>query len=156
MSLDDFLRVGEVVELGSYHFEADAIMAFARKYDPQPFHVDAEAARNSVLGGLCASGWHTCAVWMKLNLEEWTRQAGRPWNGSGPRPVFGPSPGFSNLKWLRPVYAGDTITYTRRIDGHRKLASRPGWRMVSMTCGAFDQEQRAVLTFESAVLLQAQ
>lgn len=156
MSLDDFLRIGETVELGSYRFEADAIIAFARKYDPQPFHVDAEAARASVLGGLCASGWHTCAVWMKLNLEEWSRQIDRPWNGPGPRPVFGPSPGFSKLKWIRPVYAGDTITYTRRLDGHRALASRPGWRMVTMTCAASDQEQRPVLTFESAVLLQAQ
>ena len=69
MTLDEFFRIGTTVTLGSHTFEAEAIKAFARKYDPQVFHVDEEAAKKSVLGGLCASGWHTAATWMKLNLE---------------------------------------------------------------------------------------
>ena len=69
MTLDEFFRLGEIVDLGSYTFEPEAIKAFARKYDPQPFHVDEEAARKSVFGGLCASGWHTAAAWMHCNLQ---------------------------------------------------------------------------------------
>jgi acyl dehydratase len=69
VTLDAFFRIGTTVTLGSHTFEAEAIKAFARKYDPQVFHIDEEAAKKSVLGGLCASGWHTAATWMKLNLE---------------------------------------------------------------------------------------
>ena len=88
MSLDAFFRIGETVELGSHTFTPDAIKAFARKYDPQPFHVDEEAAKKSVLGGLCASGWHTASVWMKRNVA--IGMDSGPWNGPGPRPEFGP------------------------------------------------------------------
>ncbi|TIN46148.1 MAG: dehydratase, partial [Mesorhizobium sp.] len=69
MTLDEFFRIGTTVTLGPHTFEPEAIKAFARKYDPQIFHIDEEAAKKSVLGGLCASGWHTAATWMKLNLE---------------------------------------------------------------------------------------
>ena len=68
MSLDRFLRLGETITLGTHTFTADEIIAFGRQFDPQPFHTDAEAARDSVFGRLCASGWHTCAMWMRYNL----------------------------------------------------------------------------------------
>ncbi|WP_011581495.1 MULTISPECIES: MaoC family dehydratase [Chelativorans] len=152
MNLDAFLKVGEAVTLGSHTFTAEEIKHFAAKYDPQPFHMDEEAARKSLLGGLCASGWHTCTMWMRYNLA--FLDSAVTWTGSGPRPEFGPSPGFSELKWLRPVYAGDTITFTRTILGHRPLASRPGWRLVSQKGGAFNSRGEAVLEFESAVLLK--
>lgn len=154
MSLEDYFRIGETVTLGSHTFTAEEIKAFASKYDPQLFHVDEEAARRSVFGRLCASGWHSCAVWMRLNLEHREDLEGRAWNGPGPRPSFGPSPGFSNLRWLKPVYAGDTITYTRRATGHRTLASRPGWRMMTIIAEAFNQDGDKVLEFENAVLVQ--
>ena len=111
MTLDEFFEIGVTTPLGSYVFDAEGIKAFARKYDPQPFHLDEEAAKNSVFGGLCASGWHTASVWMKLNVA--TPTNGAAWQGTGPEPVFGPSPGFSNLKWLKPVFAGETVTFTR-------------------------------------------
>lgn len=150
MTLDDYLGIGETITLGSHHFSAEAIKDFARKYDPQPFHTDEDAAKNSVFGSLCASGWHTTAVWMKLNLAH----RGRPWNGEGPKPEFGPSPGFKNLKWLKPVFAGETVTFTRRGLDHRPLASRPGWRMLTIHSEAFDSTGDKVLEFDSAVLVK--
>lgn len=154
-ALDDYFRLGETVTLGSHTFTPDEIKAFARKYDPQRFHVDEKAAENSVFGRLCASGWHTCAMWMKYNLQSREDTEDRPWNGSGPRPEFGPSPGFQNLKWLKPVYAGETISFSRRAIAHRALATRPGWRLLTILCEASDSTGDKVLTFESAVLVKA-
>jgi acyl dehydratase len=154
MTLDEYLEIGVTRTLGVYTFTADAIKAFATKYDPQPFHVDEVAAKRSVLGGLCASGWHTASVWMRLNLL-WLQENRRQWTGDGPEPVFGPSPGFENLKWLRPVYAGDTITYTRTNLSHRSMASRPGWRIMSLRSEGYNQDGDKVIEFDSAVLIQA-
>lgn len=154
MTLDEFLRIGETVDIGSHTFSADAIKSFARKYDPQPFHVDEEAAKKSVLGGLCASGWHTASAWMKCNLEH-SMDSGT-WDGPGPRPEFGPSPGFKNLKWLKPVYAGETVRYTRRTVDHRPMASRPGWRVLSLVSEGFDSTGDKVIEFDSAVLVKVE
>jgi acyl dehydratase len=150
MTLDEYLGIGVTVTLGSHHFSAEAIKDFARKYDPQPFHTDEEAAKASVFGGLCASGWHTTAAWMKLNLAH----HGRAWDGPGPKPEFGPSPGFKNLKWLKPVFAGETVTFTRRGLDHRPLATRPGWRMLTIHSEGFDSTGDKVIEFDSAVLVK--
>ena len=154
MSLDDYFRIGETITLGTHLFEAEAIKAFARKYDPQIFHLDEEAAARSVLGGLCASGWHTAAVWMKYNLLELSQGNGPAWPGPGPAPEFGPSPGFTDMKWLRPVHAGETVTYTRRTLGHRAMASRPGWRILTMTGAGALATGEPVISFDSAVLVK--
>lgn len=153
MSLDDYLGIGVTVTLGSHLFEPEAIKIFARKFDPQLFHVDEEAAKRSVLGGLCASGWHTAATWMKYNLQ--TPISAITWSGNGPKPEFGPSPGFKNLKWLKPVYAGETVTYTRTCLDHRPLASRPGWRVLTMRGEGHDSTGAKVIEFDSAVLVKA-
>jgi len=121
----------------------------------QPFHLDEEAARKSVLGGLCASGWHTAAMWMKYNLANITSSDTR-WTGAGLAPEFGPSPGLKNLKWLKPVYAGETITFTRTGLAHRPVASRPGWRLLTIRSEAFDSTGDKVIEFESAVLVQVE
>ncbi|TIL72820.1 MAG: MaoC family dehydratase [Mesorhizobium sp.] len=154
MTLDEFFCIGVTVTLGSHRFEPEAIKAFARKYDPQIFHLDEEAAKNSVFGGLCASGWHTAATWMKLNLETGVEAEGVRWAGAGPAPEFGPSPGFKNLKWLKPVYAGETVTFTRTALAHRPIASRPGWRVLTLRSEAFDSTGDKVIEFESAVLVK--
>jgi acyl dehydratase len=156
MTLDEFFRIGTTMTLGSHTFEVEAIKAFARKYDPQIFHIDEEAAKKSVLGGLCASGWHTAATWMKLNLEASMDAEGANWNGPGPVPEFGPSPGFKNLKWLKPVFAGETVTFSRTALSHRPIASRPGWRMLSLRAEAFDSTGDKVLEFDSAVLVKVE
>ena len=154
MTLDEYFGIGVTTTLGSHTFDADAIKAFARKYDPQPFHLDEDAARNSVLGGLFASGWQTAAAWMKYSLQ--THEATSPlrWKGPGPAPEFGPSPGFSNLKWLKPVYAGQTVTYTRTGVAHRLIRSRPGWRLLSVKAEGFDSTGDKVIEFDSTVLVK--
>jgi len=152
MSLDDFLKIGTTVPIGSYRFDADSIKAFARKYDPQPFHLDDEAAGRSVFGRLCASGWHTAAAWMKCNIE--TGAGGRLWGGSGAPPEFGPSPGFRNLKWPKPVYAGETVAYSRKVLHHRPLSSRPGWHLLAIRGAGVDSNRDTVIEFETSVLLK--
>ena len=93
MTQDPDYHIGATRELGSYLFTPEAIVEFAKKFDPQPFHVDPMAARDSVFGGLCASGWHTASVWMKLNLEQKIRReeerAAKGLPNSGIWPVTG-------------------------------------------------------------------
>lgn len=149
--LDQFFEIGVLTPLGSHTFDAESIKAFARKYDPQPFHVDEQAAKKSVFGGLCASGWHTAAAWMKRNLATPGRHA---WTGSGPAPEFGPSPGITGLKWLKPVYAGETVAYSRTALSHRAVASRPGWRVVTVRAEGVDSTGAKVIEFDSAVLVK--
>ena len=151
--LDEFFEIGVTTQLGSHTFDADGIKAFARKYDPQPFHTDEEAAKKSVFGGLCASGWQTAATWMKRNLAT---PGGRRWTGPGPAPVFGPSPGISNLKWLKPVYADETIHFSRTAVSHRPMTSRPGWRMLTVRAEGVDSAGAKVIEFDSAVLVQVE
>ena len=155
MTLDQFFRIGETVALGSHHFDAEDIKAFARRWDPQVFHVDEDLARDSVFGALCASGWHTASIWMKLNVRSIDDLEPSAWSGPGPRPTFGPSPGFQNMRWPKPVFAGETVRYTRTAIGHRRVAAQPGWRLLSIKAEAFDSTEAKVLEFESAVLVMA-
>jgi acyl dehydratase len=147
----DELQVGDASELGAYRFDADEIVRFARAYDPQPFHVDPEAARRSLFGGLCASGWHTAAVWMKLMVAH-RRQLDVEATRLGRRAVrLGSSPGFRNLRWTRPVYAGDTIAYRSEITGLRPSGSRPGWGLASHRNSGTNQRGEEVFSFDGTV-----
>lgn len=149
----DEIVIGERDELGSHTFTAEAIIAFARKYDPQPFHIDAEAAQRSHFGGLIASGWHTGGVWMRLRVERWKAiNAERAARGLPPH-RNGPSPGFTNLAWLKPVYAGDTITYATEVKTKRLLATRPGWGIVISHNTGVNQHGDLVFAFDGTVLL---
>lgn len=149
-ALDEFLQIGIEVRLGLHTFDAEHIKAFARKYDPQPFHMDEDAAEKSLFGALCASGWQTAATWMQRNLAT---PVG-PWNGAGPAPEFGPSPGITGMKWLKPVYAGETISYSRTALSHRPMTSRPGWRILTVRAEGVDSTGDKVIEFESAVLVK--
>ena len=147
-------NLGKNLVIGSYTFTPEEIIEFARKYDPQPFHLDAEAARNSVFGGLCASGWHTTAVFMKLNVASIVQATKDALKRGETPPTFGPSPGFENLKWPKPVYAGDTIPYKRMVHAIRPMASRPGWSMLTMTTTAHNQNGEEVLSFDNAAMVK--
>lgn len=151
MTLDDYFATGVTHELGSHVFTAEEIVTFARKFDPQPFHLSEEQAKGSVLGALCASGWHTVSMWMRhnlLNIEP------IKWTGEGPRPEFGPSPGFQNLRWLKPAYAGDTIRFTRTTTGHRALTSRPGWRILNAHGEAWNSAGEKIMGIDTSVLVK--
>ncbi|EFM58272.1 dehydratase [Brucella sp. BO2] len=147
-------NIGKERVLGTYTFTAEEIIAFARKYDPQPFHIDEEAAKNSLFGGLCASGWHTTAIFMKLNVASMMQASRETVQRGETPPTFGPSPGFENLKWPKPVFAGDTITYKRVAHAIRPLASRPGWSMLTMTTRAHNQHGEEVLSFDNAAMVK--
>ena len=143
--------VGATDDLGGFTFSADEIVRFAQAFDPQRFHVDPEAAKHSLFGGLCASGWHTTAAWMKLMAAHREHVRGAAL-ARGERPArLGASPGFTNLKWLKPVYAGDTISYRTTLTGKRVSASRPGWGLASHHNEGFNQYGEMVMSFDGAV-----
>ena len=125
-------------------FTPEAVVAFARAFDPQPFHVDEAAARASHFGGLCASGWQTAATWMRQMLLH------RGLSDDGAR--IGPSPGFRDMRWLKPVYAGDTVTYDTTLTGTRASGSRPGWGFVLAHNTGRNQRGETVFSFDSTVL----
>jgi len=136
------IEIGSKRNAGSHTFTADEIIRFAKKYDPQPFHIDAEAAKTGPFGGLVASGWHTVSMWMKLTLE--SRQLdGNP--GSTVR--AGVSPGFEDLRWLRPVRPGTTLFYTSEVVEKVVLKSRPEWGLVKSRNEARDGSGELFMSF---------
>ncbi|HSX74422.1 MAG TPA: MaoC family dehydratase [Shinella sp.] len=152
MRMAELYAFGEAVEIGSLTFTAEDIIRFAKDFDPQPFHLDAELARHALFGGLCASGWHSAAGWMKCFVSFWTGEYRRLAGEGITPPNLGPSPGFTNLRWLKPVFAGDTITYSVTLTASRELASRPGRLINTILCAGTNQNGEPVIRFESTVL----
>jgi acyl dehydratase len=152
MKLIELSPPGRKVVTGTLLFAAEDIVTFARKFDPQPFHVDAEAAKDYVFGALCASGWHTCAGWMKIFIAYWTEECSRLQREGIEPPKLGPSAGFRKLQWLKPVYVGDSITYSTTLLESRPLASRPGtWINTTLNDGV-NQHGETVMRYEGTVL----
>jgi acyl dehydratase len=133
---EDF-KVGERSEMGRHTFGEEEIVAFARQFDPQPFHIDAQAAKATPFGGLIASGWHTCAVGMRLMVDQYIG-----------RTVSLGSPGIEDIRWLRPVRAGDTLTYSRIVTESRASTTRAGVGLVKHRWEAVNQSGETVLTME--------
>jgi acyl dehydratase len=148
----DLYNAGTRLELGSVTFTAEDIVRFARKFDPQPFHVDAEAAKDYVFGALCASGWHTCANWMKSFIAFWARETKRLKTKDIAPPKLGPSPGFSELQWLKPVYAGDTITFFMTPLESRTVQGRHRYILNSALSEGVNQNGDTVLRFKSNLI----
>jgi acyl dehydratase len=147
--------VGEQWHLGDVHFDAEAITRFGRAYDPQPFHIDEAAGQASHFGTLIASGWQTGAAWMGRMVRS-RGVAARAMAARGETPAeLGPSPGIRNLKWIKPVRAGDTITYRCGLTSKRRLPARPGWGLVTHHNTGHDQNGTLVFSFDGAVLWQA-
>jgi acyl dehydratase len=121
------IEVGQRRELGSFTFTADGIRKFAGQFDPQPFHLDEEAGRKSLFGGLAASGWHVGSACMKLLVADGQRQAREAVARGETIAVWGPSPGFRELRWIRPVLAGDTISFFSEVESLRSSEKRPEW-----------------------------
>jgi acyl dehydratase len=147
--------VGEIADLGAHTFTAEEIKRFASAFDPQPFHLDEAAAEASHFGKLCASGWHTLAVWMRLNVRRLQQLSdGRAAAGLAAARL-GPSPGFEQLKWLRPVYVGDSVTFTTEVIAKRASRSRPGWGVVSMRSLGRNQAGEDVISFVGHVFVES-
>ena len=131
------LAPGSVRELGTASLTTDEIREFAGRYDPQPFHLDEAAARESVFGALCASGWHTCALAMRLSVDNLLRNS----SSMG-------SPGLENLRWLKPVFPGDVLALRHTILESRPLRSRPDLGLVRSRWEMFNQRGDMVLEME--------
>jgi acyl dehydratase len=133
---EDF-KVGEVHQIDENRVEKDEIIAFAKHFDPQPFHVDEAAANASAYGGLIASGWHTVALVMRMMCDSYMHDSAS----------LG-SPGVENLKWLKPVRPGDTIRAQRTTLKVRASASWPEMGLVKTRWEVFNQNGEQVMAME--------
>ncbi|MEP1932633.1 MAG: MaoC family dehydratase [Roseibium sp.] len=148
------MEIGEITELGSHSFTAEDIIAFAQKYDPQPFHLSEEAAAKTHFGRLCASGWHTASAFMKLFVATSIRQREEALQIGKTPARFGPSPGFENLKWIKPVFAGDTLSYQWVTTSTTESRSRPEWGLVHFDVLARNQDDILVFSFKGTVFVE--
>ncbi|MBO0763270.1 MAG: MaoC family dehydratase [Hyphomicrobiaceae bacterium] len=144
--------IGEMGDLGSHTFTREEIIDFARQFDPQPFHLDEEAAKASLFGALCASGWHTAAHLIRAIIV--TRQrinAGALARGAR-LATYGPSPGFRDLRWPKPVYVGDTVSYRSRLIEKIDLKSRPNRGLLANAVEGRNQKGEIVFAVISLIL----
>jgi acyl dehydratase len=131
---EDF-QVGEVHETGSHVVSREEILAFARQFDPQPFHLDDEAARTSIFGGIIASGWHTASICHRLVVEDTLGKAAS----------LG-SPGVDELRWLRPVRPGDTLTARVEVLSLTPSRSKPDRGAIKFRFEVRNQNGETVMT----------
>jgi acyl dehydratase len=136
------LVVGQVFNSGRLQVDREAIVAFAREFDPQPYHIDEEAARNSVFGGLVASGWHTAALTMRLLVGSEFRPAGG---------ILGV--GFDELSWPRPVRPGDELRVMSEVLEARPSKSRADRGTVGVRNTTFNQNNEAVQIFTAWLIV---
>ncbi len=133
---EDF-HVGEVREFGAMPVTRDAVIAFAGQFDPQPFHLDDAAGAASLFGQLSASGWHTCAMAMRMMCDDYLLES----SSLG-------SPGLDALRWLKPVHPGDTLSVRLTVLESRPMASRPTVGLVSSKWEVLNQRRETVMTMQ--------
>jgi len=144
------LAVGQKFGTPTVSVDAAAIVGFAREFDPQPFHLDEAAAARSHFGALCASGWHTAAMFMRHFVEAERREADALAARGEAVAKDGPSPGIRDLRWVKPVYVGDTISFAREVKELRETPQRPGWGlMIALNTGT-NQNGELVISFLGA------
>jgi acyl dehydratase len=137
------IEIGKVRKFGSYTVTREEMIEFSSKYDPQAFHLDDEAAAQTHFGRLSASGWHTCAMTMAMLVADMqaNKQAGLG------------SPGIDNLRWVKPVFAGDTLRCETEILTKRRSASRPDMGIFKGRTNVYNQNDELVLSMESNGLI---
>ena len=140
---EDF-EIGMVSKYGRYEVTAEEIIEFASKYDPQPFHLTEAAGKAMHFGGLCASGWHTCAMVMRMVVD------GMVTTGSG---SLG-SPGIDELRWKKPVYPGDILRLESTVVDKRESRSRPDMGSIFLDNKVFNQKDEMVMSFKPIVMYQ--
>jgi acyl dehydratase len=129
------LTPGRTFDLGKVEIDRAEMVAFARRFDPQPFHLDEEAGRRSVLGGLCASGWFTASLWMRAYVDTLLHDS----TSQG-------SPGGSELSWTAPVFPGDVLHFQAEIESRRRSTSKPNLGLVQLI-GTADRAEERVMRF---------
>lgn len=148
------IQVGDVVMTGRHVFSADEIKSFARRFDPQLFHVDEGEAARSHFGALCASGWHTASAWMRLYVDYRRAENDAARARGEPIAASGPALGFRDLKWLKPVYAGDVIDYKSEVAELRVSGSRPGFGLMTIHTTGINQHGATVISFASTAFVE--
>ena len=144
MQFYEDIGVGQKSAFGHYEVTREEVIDFARKYDPQPFHLDDEAAAKTHFGRISASGWHTCAMTMSMLVANLTanKQAGLG------------SPGVDELRWKKPVYPGDTLRCETEVIEKRRSASRPEMGVYRSRVRVLNQDDLPVMTFISNGLIR--
>ncbi len=142
MFFEDFV-LGQAFQLGPHNVTTEAIVTFAREFDPQPFHLEEPAGKASILGGLAASGWHTTAVTMRLMCDAVLSHT----------EVLGSS-GMDEVSWLKPVLAGDVLAGEMRVTALRPSKSRPGIGIISFTSNLHDQRGTAKIRMTGMVFVR--
>ena len=133
--------MGQRFTTGTHRVDEEQIVAFARQFDPQPFHLDETAGAESLLGGLAASGWHTCAVFMRILYDGWLRDAAS----------MG-SPGVETLKWVRPVRAEDVLSGRSIVLDKRASNSRPDRGFVRLRHEVVNAHGELVMLAENPIM----
>ena len=123
---------GLVIPFGTYHLTKEEVIAYAREWDPQPFHLEEEAAKHSVLGGLAASGWQSSAILVRLAVEAYANKSAAM-----------ASNGMEEAKWLKPVYAGETLTGRATVLSRRVSTKRPELGILKMKFELFSEAGEA-------------
>lgn len=138
------IEVGHHQSFGRYEVTREEVVDYATRYDPQPFHLNDEAAAKTYFGRLSASGWHTCAMTMRMLVENMSvvEQAGLG------------SPGVDNLRWVKPVYPGDTLRCETEVIEKRRSKSRPDMGLFKSRCRTFNQNDELVLEMVSNGLIR--
>ncbi len=144
MKFYEDIEVGDKRSFGQYEVTREEVMDFASRYDPQPFHLDDEAAAQTHFGRLSASGWHTCSMTMAMMVENMKSEESA---GLG-------SPGVDQIRWKKPVYPGDTLHCETEIIEKRRSASRPEMGIFKSRIRTFNQHDEMVLEMVSNGLIR--
>lgn len=139
-AFEDFVE-GRSIDLGAKDVSAEEIIEFASEFDPQPMHLDESAGRASILGGLSASGWHTCAIFMRLLCDAVLLDS----TSQG-------APGVDRIKWKKPVLAGDRLTGRTTVVARRESRSRPSIGLVTIRSELFNQRGESVFELENTAM----
>ncbi len=139
-AFEDFIE-GNFIDLGTKLVAAEEIVEFASEFDPQPMHLDEASGKASLLGGLSASGWHTCAIFMRLMCDAFLLDS----TSQG-------APGVDRIKWKKPVIAGDSLTGRTTVLAKRVSRSRPAIGLVTMRSELFNQRNEAVFELENTIM----
>jgi acyl dehydratase len=139
-AFEDFVEGGEI-DLGAKDVTAEEIVEFAGEFDPQPMHLDEAAGKASILGGLSASGWHTCAMFMRMLCDAFLLDS----TAQG-------APGVDRIKWKKPVLAGDRLNGRTTVLSRRESKSRPSIGLVAFRSELFNQHGEPVFELENTVM----
>ncbi|MDE3176317.1 MAG: MaoC family dehydratase [Pseudomonadota bacterium] len=148
MAFFEDIVIGEERQLGAHAFTKEAIIDYARQFDPQRFHLDEEAAKASLFGGLCASGWHTAAAAMRVIVDARTKGLAELAARGEALPPLGVSPGVEKLRWPNPTRPGDVVTFYSRVIDKRET-KRPQWGLIQMLTWGLNQDGREAITMEN-------